>query len=43
MKDAHVKQDAILQRLAWDDDERADYSGRTKSFTLKLACVTRLY
>uniref|UniRef100_A0A914EQ37 Syntrophin-1 n=1 Tax=Acrobeloides nanus TaxID=290746 RepID=A0A914EQ37_9BILA len=43
MKDSHLKQDSLLQRLFWDDDDREmmDHRARSKSFSLKLAYVTR--
>uniref|UniRef100_A0A915DI28 PDZ domain-containing protein n=1 Tax=Ditylenchus dipsaci TaxID=166011 RepID=A0A915DI28_9BILA len=40
-KDVHLKKDNVLQRLTWDDEERADPRNRQRSFGLKLAYVAR--
>lgn len=43
LKDSHIKQDNILQRLFWDDEDQGivDPRSKSKSFSLKLAYVSR--
>jgi len=40
-RDLLNKKENILQKLTWDDDEHTYYDSRMRSFTLKLAFVTR--
>ncbi|KAI6225947.1 hypothetical protein M3Y95_00750600 [Aphelenchoides besseyi] len=40
-RDLLGKRDNLLQKLTWDDDEQSYYDPRMKSFSLKLAFVTR--